>query len=222
MAKTSAHTIDGRKLYDYSDRLIREEGIRFLLSYAAREKAGTSAYWRRMRDYYDGVHDTARSLSDMLGGTDIPFAPAQCTDGFIHVESQIDTSVPSFEFVGRGRDDAGKAYQRSKIVDYIASRSPMERMNSENERRLGILGTAVWKVAWDSAKDGVGQRKGRRGRGGGVQSAPVPAFPRPVVLRYRRLRVHSLLLHAAHLPRIAPFRRGHKAAGTIRRGAVPG
>ena len=60
------------------------------------------------------------------------------------MESQIDPILPDFEFSARGDDDGGKAKQREKLVRYIRDRNDMDYKNSRNERRLGILGSAVW------------------------------------------------------------------------------
>ena len=98
-------------LYDYTDARSREETIRFLRDYAVRERAGVEAYWKRMRAYYDGEHDTDRRLAELLGA-ELDWTPAHCPDGFLHVETQIDPSVPDFEFCGRGGDDVAKAEQQ--------------------------------------------------------------------------------------------------------------
>jgi hypothetical protein len=57
--------------------------------------------------------------------------------------------VPGFEFSGRDSTDTSKAKQREKIVKFICDNNDLEYKNSRNERRLGIEGTAFWKVCWD-------------------------------------------------------------------------
>ncbi len=138
-------------IYDYSTSYTREETASRLLAKAAQARQNISEYWKKMKLYYDGKHPTA-AFSDSFGTErDLPFECAQSTDGYIHVESQIDPALPGFEFSPRGKDDAQKAKQREKLVRYICDRNDMEYKNSRNERHLGILGTAVWKVCWDSS-----------------------------------------------------------------------
>ena len=144
--------IPSSTLCDYSSSSSRESTVRFLLDYAYRERYGLSAHWERMRRYYDGTHDTMNQIAECLGNLELPFTPAQSTDGFINVESQIEGAIPDFEFSGRGAEDAAKASQREKIVRYIVERNDMEYKNSRNERVLGITGSAVWKVCWDISR----------------------------------------------------------------------
>lgn len=138
--------------YDYSDSYRREETASALLDEAASAKDRVKAYWKRMRRYYDGVHDINSSTSSFYAENNIPWRAAQSTDGYIHVETQIEPDIPDFEFSPRCSDDAEKAKQREKIVRYVLDNNDMEYKNSRNERTLGICGSAVWKVCWDSAK----------------------------------------------------------------------
>ena len=143
-------------LYDYSTQDYREDTIKFLLDYTVKERLSIDEYWKNMRSYYDGTHDTAKQIASLLGSIDIPWTPAQSPDGFIHIESQVDTSIPDFEFGGRGENDTDKAAQREKIVRYIVEKNNLEYKNSRNERSLGIYGTAVWKIVWDKNMGGIG------------------------------------------------------------------
>ncbi len=139
-------------VYNYSDTYSREDTIASLLSKAAEARRGMNEYWKKMKLYYDGIHPTS-GFADAFGvENDLPFRCAQSSDGYIHVESQIDAVLPEFEFSPRGKEDVEKAKQREKLVRYICDRNDMEYKNSRNERRLGILGSAVWKVCWDSTK----------------------------------------------------------------------
>ena len=153
---SSAINIKKDTLYDYSTQDYREDTIKFLLDYTIKERIAIDEYWKRMKNYYDGTHDTARQISSLLGSIDIPWTPAQSPDGFIHIESQVDTSIPDFEFGGRSDEDSNKAMQREKIARYIVEKNNLEFKNSRNERNLGIYGTAVWKVAWDKNMGGIG------------------------------------------------------------------
>lgn len=145
-------TKNRRIVYDYSSSYAREDTVAALLSHAESAKRGISEYWKKMNSYYDGVHETA-AFSDNFGiENSLPWRCACSSDGYIHVESQIDSELPDFEFSPRGKDDSDKAKQRERLVRYICDRNDMEFKNSRNERRLGILGSAVWKVCWD---DGI-------------------------------------------------------------------
>ncbi len=143
--------------YDYSSAYAREDTIAGLLENAREGKSEISQYWRKMRSYYDGDHASDVFSSVFCAENDLPFKVAKSNDGYIHVESQIDASLPEFEFSPRSADDSEKAKQREKVVRYICDRNNLEFKNSRNERRLGILGSAVWKVCWDSSvcEDGV-------------------------------------------------------------------
>lgn len=137
--------------YDYSERLCREETVAHLLDIAARNKLPTVGYWKKMRAYYDGDHEISAHNNAFAGEQDIPWEAAQSTDGFIHVESQIDTALPDFEFSPRAADDYERAKQREKITRFICDINYLEQKNAVNERRLNILGSAVYKVCWDSS-----------------------------------------------------------------------
>ena len=89
----------------------------------------------------------------------LPWTPAQSTDGYIHVETQISARVPDFEFVPREKSDYDKAKQRERVVKYVCDNNGLDYKNSGNERRLNINGTAVWKVCWDGALE-IGADKG--------------------------------------------------------------
>ncbi|MBE6571218.1 MAG: hypothetical protein E7656_03085 [Ruminococcaceae bacterium] len=137
--------------YDYSVRTSREETVKSLLDTAARCKMPTNAYWKKMRAYYDGDHEISAHNSAFAGEQDIPWEAAQSTDGFIHVESQIETKLPDFEFSPRASNDYERAKQREKIARFICDINCLEQKNAINERRLNILGSAVYKVCWDSS-----------------------------------------------------------------------
>lgn len=154
--------------YDYSSPAAREETVRLLLHRAAEGRRVFEEYWRRMRAYYDGEHEIAKHNAAFARENDIPWQAAQSTDGYIHVESQIDAALPDFEFLPRGDDDAEKVRQRERVVRYITERNDLAYKNARNERRLGVLGTAVWKVCWDDAF-----------RSGGLSGEVMIDAPRP-------------------------------------------
>ncbi|MBQ8758249.1 MAG: hypothetical protein IJZ20_00985, partial [Clostridia bacterium] len=159
MKKTTPKQLSPSALYDYSGTAQREETIEFLLEYAALSRSATDEYWKRMRAYYDGKHETLSSAALFCGENSLPWLPAQSTDGYLHVETQISPAVPDFEFSPRDRTDYDKAKQREEIVRYICDNNDLSYKNSRNERRLGIDGSAVWKVCWDGNAD-FGMDKG--------------------------------------------------------------
>lgn len=138
----------------YSDTAKREETISFLLSEARKAKSSVEDYWKRMRDYYDGHHDTARQSGGFLASLDLPWTPATVPDAYLHVESQIDPRMPDFEFSGRGDGDGAIARQREKTVRYVCDINDMETKNAMNERRLNLYGSAVWKLSVGLGEDG--------------------------------------------------------------------
>lgn len=154
MKSKALHSITRNKsaaeLYDYSSACAREDTISFLLDYSIRSKENTCAYWRKMKRYYDGKHDSYADTLAFSQNSGLNFESALCPDGYIQVESQIDPILPDFEFSPIGNEDADKAKQREKITRYIRDKSALETKNAENERRLGIQGSAIWKVCWDA------------------------------------------------------------------------
>lgn len=130
-----------------SDAVGRERKIASLLASAKTARSGMEAYWRRMRSYYDGTHDTAKQTGDFMASLDLPWKPASVPDGYMHVESQIEATPPDFEFSERGNHDETKARIREKVVRYVVQRGELTAKNAVNERRLGLFGSAVWKLA---------------------------------------------------------------------------
>lgn len=145
--KTSSVSKD--KLHCYGTVFEREETVSFLSDFASRHKSKIGEYWSKMRRYYDGNHDIRKSSGEFAGSANLPWIAAQSTDGYIHVETQIQPAIPSFEFSPRDKTDYEKAKQREKIVKFICDNNNMEFKNSRNERTLNIYGTAAYKVCWD-------------------------------------------------------------------------
>lgn len=125
----------------------REDNIKELFEKSVSYRSGADKYWRKMRAYYDGTHDTARRTGDFLTFVNIPWKPAELPDGYMHVENQVSPKLPDFEFSGRNSGDTDYARAREKITRYIFDINDMERKNATNERRLGIYGSAVWKLS---------------------------------------------------------------------------
>lgn len=130
----------------FTDSEARERSITALFREASSARTRTEEYWQKMRTYYSGTHESARATGKFLASVNMPWKPAQISDGYMHVESQIVASVPDFEFAPRSREDGDCAKMRERITRYIAENNDMERKNAMNERRLGIMGSAVWKV----------------------------------------------------------------------------
>lgn len=126
---------------------MREGRVAACLKEARIAKSGMSAYWERMRDYYDGTHDTAKQASGFLSAMDLPWIPAGVPDGYLHVESGIEADLPDFRFSARGENDDEKASLREKIVRYVLQNGDVYEKNAVNERRLNLYGSAVWKLA---------------------------------------------------------------------------
>lgn len=124
----------------------REQKICRLFRDAAVRRSAVEEYWQKMRAYYDGTHETAKKTGAFLESVNLPWRPAQIPDAYMHVESQVASKMPDFEFAPRTASDAQAAKMREKLVRYICDINDMERKNAENERRLNIFGSAVWKV----------------------------------------------------------------------------
>lgn len=138
--------------YDYSNTLSREDTIDALFDIAKKNKNTINAYWKRMRSYYDGDHAIASTNGIFAQNCQVDFDAAQTTDGYIHVETQIEAALPDFEFSPTGEDDYEKAKQREDVVRYVCSVNNIEEKNAMNERRLNILGSAVYKICWDASE----------------------------------------------------------------------
>ena len=136
-------------LHHYGTAFEREETISFLYDYARLHKQSAEGYWDKMKRYYDGDHDIRSQTGGFSSVSNLPWLAAQSTDGYIHVETLIQPSIPSFEFTPRDRTDYDKAKQRENIVKFICDNNDLEFKNSRNERSLNIYGTAAFKVCWD-------------------------------------------------------------------------
>ena len=135
-------------LYDYSTAALREDTICALVDNSALARQTTEVYWRKMRRYYDGVHDIGYFSGSFSEDMNLPWTPAQATDGYVHVESQIDPNLPEFEFSPRASFGAEAAKKREETVRRICDINDLAVLNTKNERRLGIYGSAVWKIGW--------------------------------------------------------------------------
>lgn len=135
-------------LYDYTTPVLREDTASALAENSALARQSTDTYWRKMRRYYDGTHDIGYFSGSFCEEMNLPWTPAQSSDGYIHVESQIDPALPEFEFSPRGGYGADAAKKREETVRRICDVGELAVLNTANERRLGIYGSAVWKIGW--------------------------------------------------------------------------
>lgn len=150
------NTVSG--LYDYSSARAREDTALALIENSALARNRMNMYWKKMRRYYDGLHDTYYEADNFTKGTNIPWNPAQCADGYVHIESQIEPEIPEFEFSPRGRYSHESAKKREETVRYICDANHLADKNPLNERTLGIYGSAVWRIGWGDI-DGNGENE---------------------------------------------------------------
>lgn len=155
--KKESIQIESGRLYDYTDKDSRETTVQYLYLYAKTQREAQVNKWIKYNDYYEGKHITQEEIQTFCRDNNLPFIPAVVQDPYIHVESQIISDVPDFEFTGRDDDqDSQKAKQREYVVRYVAENNKLSNMNTENERQLNKLGNAFWKVCWDGTKSGPG------------------------------------------------------------------
>lgn len=145
--------IERDSLYKYDTKEDRENTVAYLYDYAKSKRSDVEAKWRLCDDYYNNKHQTQIEIYEYCQANNIPWVPAIIPDPYIHVESQINPDIPDFEFNGRDDDmDSQKAKQRQYVVQYVIDNNDMETMNTENERELGKLGNAFYKVCYNASK----------------------------------------------------------------------
>lgn len=150
---TTGKILEKDNLYKYGTVEERENTISYLYDYAKGKRSDQEQKWRLYDDYYNNKHVTQIETYDYCQSNNIPWVPAIIPDPYIHVESQIIPDIPTFEFNGRDDDmDSQKAKQRQYVVQYVIDNNDIDAMNTENERDLGKLGNAFWKVSWDNKK----------------------------------------------------------------------
>lgn len=145
--KSKNRSILKENLYDYSSKEGREETVAFLMDSMVAANTQRFKEYAKCKAYYNGEHDSIKYMGELLGSLNIPWQPSLSTDAYIHVESQIDSSVPDFEFSPREKGDGAKAKQREYITRYITDKNDLSYKNFRNERNIGILGSAVFKVS---------------------------------------------------------------------------
>lgn len=153
--KNGKRRISKQLLFDYSSKEGREETVAFLMDGMLAERERQNRNFAKCKAYYNGEHDSKKHFAALCGSYDIPWEPTCSTDAYIHVESQIDVSVPDFEFSPREAEDSENARKREYITRYIVDKSDLEYKNFRNERNIGILGSAVFKVAITENEKGI-------------------------------------------------------------------
>jgi hypothetical protein len=141
--------------YDMSTKEARERQVKRDYYQARTKKADHTEKLKELDDYYHNRHyakDQVDALAQKYGwNTSPPVLP----DPYIQVESQIDPYVPDFVFKGRDDDlDSVKAKQRQQVVEYLVYNNKLDQLNVDNERNLGKLGNAFWKVSFDGTITG--------------------------------------------------------------------
>lgn len=132
---------------DWKNADERERMIAARLEEARAAKSTLDGYWRTMRTYYDGTHETAKQTGAFLASMDLPWQPCAVPDAYLHVEGQIEAIPPDFEFSARGDDDEQTALLRERAVRYVIQNNDLTAKNAANERRLNLYGSAVWKLS---------------------------------------------------------------------------
>lgn len=141
-----------KELYDYQSIEGREHTAKTLFQRAVSERDDLTRRFALYEDYYSGQHAAQKELAGLLEKAGLPWTPAVVQDPYVHVESQVDPEIPTFEFVGRDDDfDSYRARQREYTVKYLVERNRLCDCNTRNERRLNKLGNAFWKAFWDES-----------------------------------------------------------------------
>lgn len=148
-------TADG--LYDLSSPTSREDTVYALTQNSSVAKNRVSQYWKKMKRYYDGLHDINYMTDSFLADMNIPWTPAQSNDGYVHIESQISPELPDFEFSPFGNYSGEAVKVRESLVRRVLDINKVQDMNIRAERRLGIYGSAVWKVSWGDIESDYGK-----------------------------------------------------------------
>ena len=144
-------------VWDMSSREAREAQVRRDYEYAKTQKAETANRFVMLDNYYNNRHYTARQMAELAERHNIPFRPPVLPDAYIQVESQIEPDVPDFQFKGRDDDlDSYNAKMREDVVRFICYNNHLDDMNPDQERALGKLGNAFWKVGFDDQIQGPG------------------------------------------------------------------
>ena len=148
--------VTGAEIYDMSSKEARQIQVKRDFENAKSEKFPYTAKMIEHDNYYNNKPYTERQAAELREKLGLNFTPPVLTDPYIQVESQIDTTVPTFQFTGREDQDAKKAREREEVVNYVLYNNGIDELNIDNERSLNALGNAFFKVAWDDSIRGLG------------------------------------------------------------------
>lgn len=149
---------------DYSTKEDREATISFLFSHSKNEREYFECLWETYDNFYQGHHSLVQSINEEFGNISnnslnektsedyySNYIEPILTDPFIAIESQLDPSVPEFEFIGRSKTDYKKVKQRKYIVDYVMSINDFKSQNTKLDRTLKKYGDAFVKVFYNNS-----------------------------------------------------------------------
>ena len=142
--------------WDMSDKGARERQVRHDYDFAKTERAEQTEKMVELNNYYNNQHYSGQQIAELAAKHSWNSAPPVIPYPFIHVEAQIDDTVPEFVFRGREGSDAQKAKEREDLVKYLFYRNQVKNLNLDNERTLNEIGNAFWKVAFDGSVRGPG------------------------------------------------------------------
>lgn len=145
----------GAQVFDMSTKNNRQIQVKRDFENAKTEKSPYTLKMVEMNNYYNNKPYTERQATELREMLGINFTPPVLPDGFIQVESQIDDTVPTFQFTGREGLDPNKAKERELAAGYVLYNNNIEELNLDNERALNELGNAFWKVSWDGSIKGL-------------------------------------------------------------------
>lgn len=149
--------INAANVYDMRTREARERRVKADYEYAKVQKQPQTEKFIEYDNYYHNEHYSKQQMLELKEKMGWKFIPPVLPDPYIQVESQIDNDIPAFQFKGRDDDlDSQKAKLRQKVVEFIIYNNRLEAMNGDNERNLGKLGNAFWKLSFDKSITGPG------------------------------------------------------------------
>ena len=169
--------VTGATSWNMSSKEAREQQVKHDYEFAKTEKSEITKKFVELNNYYNNKCYSKDQIAELAQKYGWNFVPPSIPYPFIHVESQIDDTIPQFQFKGRDDDlDSQRAKVREDIVNFIFYNNNVAYLNMDNERALNELGNAFWKVAWDDTAS-----SGPQTRGDIVIGNPDPAniFPDP-------------------------------------------
>ena len=80
---------EGISGYDYSDRAARERTAYALFRRAKNARTAVELEWEKYNDYYNGIHDVTRDLTEFCRENDIPWLPASIPEMLWRLLSEL-------------------------------------------------------------------------------------------------------------------------------------